>query len=281
MILKIYSILIEGQILLKHNGIKTFKSDANFLLSKILNLKSTKNLLFKLNIKISLIKYARYVMLLNRRLKYEPIAHIIGVKNFWKKRYFINNNVLIPRIETEVIIQLILKKIFNHKFNILDLGVGSGCIILSLLLELKLSIGIGIDISKKALQVAKLNAKKLHLNKRVIFLESNWFNSLNYQNKFDIIFSNPPYITRNEWIFLENSVKNFEPHNALSDIKNDLFSCKIIASTAVQFLKKNGVLIMEISYNQKNEIKKIFKLNNYKFKFIKDFRNLVRFVIIN
>ena len=283
MSLKHLNILKNAQKKLKKCGITTYRIDAQILLSKILNLDNIGDLLFK-EPKIVETDYNKFKILLNRRLQHEPIAYIIGSKSFWKQDYVINRDVLIPRPETELIIELVLQKftkVINKQLNILDLGTGSGCIILSLLSEFKVSIGIGVDKSKKALQIATINAAKLKLNNRVKFILSDWFNNLNYRQKFDIIVSNPPYISSNEWISLERSVKNFEPKKALTDSKDGLEPYKIIEKNVLQFLKKGGILILEIGYNQQQIIQQIFKSNVYRIKFYHDLQNIVRVAMIN
>lgn len=282
-IFTVSAILNEAEIKLKNQGIQTFALDSQLLLSRVLNLNDIGDLLLKLDVKISPIHYNKYTILLNRRLKHEPIAYIVGSKNFWNQKYIVDKNVLIPRPETELIIEVILKRFsptIDYKFNILDLGTGSGCIILSLLSELKFSIGIGVDHSQKALHIAQLNAIKLQMNKRVKFLVSNWFDSLDTNYKFDIIISNPPYIHTDEWLYLDKSVKDFEPKNALTDNKDGLENYRIIAKDFIQFLKRNGILILEIGYNQKNKIKQIFQIKDYKIQFLKDLQNITRIAIL-
>ena len=233
--------LNDAERILQKTSVATYKLDAKILLSHILNLTNSENLILKLNEKISLDDYLKYIHLIERRLKFEPVAYIIGNKDFWKQKYTINKNVLIPRPETELIIELLLKKLkgkINSELHILDLGTGSGCIILSLLSELKFSTGIGIDISEKALNVAKLNAKKFDLIKRVNFKISDWFDNLENTDKFDIIISNPPYIPIDEWKNLDPNVLNFEPKGALTDNRDGLENYRIIANNAKKFLKK-------------------------------------------
>ena len=283
MTLKHFTILKNAKKKLKKCGITTYRIDAQILLSKILNLDNIGDLLFK---EPTIVEddYNKFKILLNRRLQHEPIAYIIGSKNFWKQDYIINRDVLIPRPETELIIELVLQKftkVINKQLNILDLGTGSGCIILSLLSEFKLSIGVGVDRSKKALQIATINAANLNINNRVKFVLSNWFDNLNYRQKFDIIVSNPPYISNNEWISLERSVKNFEPKKALTDSKDGLESYRIIEKNVLQFLKKGGILILEIGYNQQQIIQQIFKSTIYRIKFYQDLQNIVRVAMIN
>ena len=275
--------LNDAERILQKTSVATYKLDAKILLSHILNLTNSENLILKLNEKISLDDYLKYIHLIERRLKFEPVAYIIGNKDFWKQKYTINNNVLIPRPETELIIELLLKKLkgkINSELHILDLGTGSGCIILSLLSELKFSTGIGIDISEKALNVAKLNAKKFDLIKRVNFKISDWFDNLENTDKFDIIISNPPYIPIDEWKNLDPNVLNFEPKGALTDNRDGLENYRIIANNAKKFLKKDGLIVLEMGFDQSNQIKEIFCAKGCGIEIFKDLQSIDRIVII-
>ena len=275
--------LNKAEKILQKTSIATYKLDAKILLAHVLNLTNPENLILKLNEEMSSDDYLKYIHLVERRLKFEPIAYIIGSKYFWKQKYTIDNNVLIPRPETELIIELLLKKLkgkINDELHILDLGTGSGCIILSLLSELKFSTGIGIDISEKALNIAKLNAKKFDLIKRMNFEISNWFDNLENTDKFDIIVSNPPYIPINEWKSLDPNVLNFEPKRALTDNYDGLKNYKIIADNAKKFLKKDGFIVLEIGYNQSKKIKEMFCAKGYEVEIFKDLQSIDRIVII-
>ena len=275
--------LKEAQTLLKKSNISTYKLDAKILLSHILKLNNSEELLFKLNQKISELDYFQYFKLINRRSQNEPIAYIMGNKDFWKQNYTIDHNVLIPRPETELIIELLLKKFsknINANLNILELGTGSGCIILSLLSELKYSNATAIDISKKALNIAKLNAQKLSLDNRVNFKLSNWFSNLTSNFKFDIIIANPPYISLNDWETLDKNVKYFEPKEALTDNKDGLENYRIIAKHSKNYLSKDGVIALEIGINQNFAIQNIFQNYEYQIDFYKDLQSIERVAII-
>jgi release factor glutamine methyltransferase len=275
--------LKEAQILLKKSNISTYKLDAKILLSHILKLNNSEELLFKLNQKISELDYFQYFKLINRRSQNEPIAYIIGNKDFWKQNYTIDHNVLIPRPETELIIELLLKKLskkINANLNILELGTGSGCIILSLLSELKYSNATAIDLSKKALNIAKLNAQKFSLDNRVNFKLSNWFSNLTSNFKFDIIIANPPYISLNDWETLDKNVKYFEPKEALTDNKDGLKNYRIIAKYSKNYLSKDGVIALEIGINQNFAIQNIFQSYEYQIDFYKDLQSIERVAII-
>ena len=196
-----------------------------------------------------------------RKLK-KPIAYILGYKEFWKQKFITNPNVLIPRPDTELIIEKVLKYFKkNDNKNVLDIGTGSGCIIISILLERKKFRGIGIDTSKQAINVAKINAKMQQFGNRIRFVNTDIDNF--FSNKYDLIVSNPPYIKKFKLRSLIEDVKNFEPKLAL-DGGPDGFSVilKVITKSS-KLLKKNGMLILEIDSTQVIKTKEMLK--KYKF----------------
>ena len=278
----VFDLIKEAENKLKGVGIETFELDAKILLAHSLG--QHEKLVFKLNSRVSQYSYDKFTLLVKRRLKLEPIAYIVGYKHFWKQVYKVDKNVLIPRPETELIIEVILGKLQNRKnekLHILDLGTGSGCIILSLLSELKNSFGVAVDVSDKALNIAKINANNLQLSKRLKFIKSNWFNALDEKESFDIIVSNPPYVAENEWQNLSKSIKNFEPSIALSDGGDGLGGYRVIAQSAKKFLKKGAMIILEIGYNQKNLVENTFENQGYKVGFYKDLQGIYRVASIS
>ena len=208
-----------------------------------------------------------------------PIAYLIKKKEFWKHNFYINQNVLIPRPDTELLVEETLKLFnINSKLNILDIGTGSGCILLSILNERKNFFGTGIDISKKAINVARFNAKMHQLSNRAKFYNSDVDKFL--IGKYDLVVSNPPYIKRKDFKYLEVDVKGFEPKLAL-DGGNDGFSkiVKVISKTST-LLKRNGKFILEIGFGQKKKILSILKQNNFFInKVVKDYGKNDRCVI--
>ncbi len=192
--------------------------------------------------------------LLQRRLEGEPIAYILGIKEFWGMDFKVTKDTLIPRPETELIIEKALEIFADKKTNleVLDLGTGTGCIILSILEEFPNAVGVGVDISNKALDIARQNALG---NSRIEFIQSNWFDNLG-DRKFDLIVSNPPYISKFESLGI--SVVDFEPHTALFSEDNGYECYKIIAKSIKQHLKKNGVGIFEFGQGQAARIQAIF-----------------------
>ena len=231
--------------------------------------------LFQLDHEISEDSYVFFKTLLEKRLKFQPISQIIGQRYFWKSKFLVTPDVLDPRPDTETLIEHTLSL---GKFNrILDLGTGSGCILLSLLNEYKEANGIGIDISKKALNIAKKNADLLNLKHRASFKLGNWCE--NIAGKFDLIVSNPPYISEYEMTNLSKDVLNWEPRIALTPEGDGLEAYKYILNGAKKLLKPNGKLILEIGYNQRDDVSYLLKSNNYKnITFIKDINNKDRII---
>ncbi len=203
------------------------------------------------------------------RATHKPLAYILGESNFFGRDFAVNNNVLIPRMDTEVLIETILKECqhFGKNKTILDIGTGSGAIIITLALELGANC-IGVDINEDALAVAKTNAKKLGAD--VQFFKSNLFENLK-SKKFDIIVSNPPYIETAKINELDAEVKDFEPHLALDGGLKGLDFYEKIVRDAKYFLNKNGMLFFEIGYNQANDVSKLMEKDFEDIKVVKDY----------
>jgi len=215
---------------------------------------------------------------LNRRSKNEPIAYILNEKEFWCKKFEINKHTLIPRPETELLVEELIKIFDKKKISILDIGTGSGCIILSLLSSLEKSLGIGVDISKGAILIAKKNAKKLKLLERVKFLNKP-FEGL-FNKKFDLIVSNPPYIDKKDMKNLSEDIKKYEPRIALDGGNDGLDLIKKVIYKSNEILKINGLLALEIGNEQIKKVSKILIDNNFRVKkIIKDYKLNVRCVI--
>ncbi len=271
-------VILEAHKILKESGIKTAKLDSEVLMSNVIKKDRTFIILnsnFDLK-KKSLIKFKN---LIKQRSIGTPISYLIGKKNFWNYEFKINNNVLIPRPDTELLIQETLKLTKNkNKWRLLDIGTGSGCIILTLLKELKSFSGIGIDLSKKSIDLAKINRNKLGLKNRVKFLKSD-IDKFNY-GKYDLIISNPPYIKKFCLKYLEKDVVNFEPYLALNGGIDGLSEIRKVINKSSELIKKKGKLILEIGFNQKNDVKKIlFKKGFYINDVIKDLAKNNRCII--
>ena len=218
---------------------------------------------------------------LKRRLSGEPINKIFKEQNFYGFDFYINKNVLAPRKETEELVEKVILDIknTNKQVNLLDMCTGSGCIGLTLKLICKDKVNVEIsDIDKKALSVARLNAEKFKLKTRVKIKKSNMFERLKSDKKFDIITCNPPYISKSEYNKLSNGVKNFDPKIALLGGDDGLDFYRVLAKEGGNYLLKNGRMYLEIGYNQKSKVEKIFKDYNYKFECYKDYSNNDRVV---
>jgi len=198
--------------------------------------------------------------LVNRRMNKEPIAYILGKKEFWSRDFYINRHTLIPRPESEMLVELIIQANARKKISsILELGTGSGCISVSLAKELSHSQIVSTDICAKALEVANKNAQHYGVN-NVSFIKSDWFNKLDNQ-KFDCIVSNPPYIREDDPYLGELT---FEPSKALVSGDDGLDAIEIISSNAAEYLSPEGKIFIEHGKDQKKEIQKIFELNNWR-----------------
>ena len=232
------------------------------LLSDILNI-SKHELRFHAN-KISITKdqaelFHQYQQ---RIMNSEPVSKIINKRDFWNDTFFINSDVLDPRPDTELIIEVVMKNIDIHKnINILDLGTGSGCIILSLLREYKNAHGVGIDISDKAIAVATKNQQLLGI-KNVNFQNASW-NDFETETRFDVIVSNPPYIKTCDIDGLDENVKKHDPILALDGGDSGLVCYEQITPLSKKFLKNNGVLVFEVGFNQSEDVSSIMKSHNF------------------
>ncbi len=199
--------------------------------------------------------------LLARRLAHEPISQILGRKDFWTHSFIVSRDCLTPRPDSETVIEAALKAIpdKNTSLKILDLGTGSGCLLLSLLSELPKAQGLGVDLSPKALAIAQKNAKNLKLTERCDFLFSNWADKIPQGDKFDIILCNPPYIAENEARDLALDVRNYEPHMALFAEDNGLLAYKQLAEVIPDILADEGHVFLEIGHVQGPEVRDIFE----------------------
>ena len=251
----------QASQLLKSHHIISHELDAEIILSDIMGV--TKEFLIvnnHINISKNIIK--KYNFAIKRRINREPVAYITGKKEFWSEDFVVNHATLVPRPETELLIYKVIKVFKNKRINILDIGTGSGCILLSILKELNLSRGIGIDISAKAIQIAKANSKNLNLFYRSKFkvIDLSKFNI----GKYDLIVSNPPYIPSKDIKNLSKDIINYEPLVALRGGINGLDFIKKVIYKSNNLLKRNGLLAIEIGHNQYQTVSNI--LSQYGFR---------------
>jgi release factor glutamine methyltransferase len=272
------SILNEGISTLKENKISNPQLDSEILLSNLIK-KDKKFIILNPKEFISKKQSKKFKNLIERRKKGEPVAYLINKKEFWKDEFFVDKDVLIPRPDTELIVEQVLK-IYpkDSQLQVLDIGTGSGCILLSILRERINFYGTGIDISKKSINVSKLNAKQLNLINRVKFFHSSVDNFK--LGKYDLIVSNPPYIELLNLKYLEKDVINFEPKLALSGGFDGFLKIRKVINKAKSLIKKKGKFILEIGFNQKNKVKKILKEEGFYInKTIRDYGNNDRCII--
>ena len=250
-----------GNKILKSRKIVNYNLDSEIILSKVLNL-SRESLLINLSNNLETANFNKFKKLVLRRKKKEPIAYIFKNKEFWKYNFKVNRGVLIPRPETEIIVNKTLKFIsLNASKKILDIGTGSGCIMLSILKERPKCHGTAIDISKKALKVAITNAKMHHLQNKIKFI-NNDIDKFNY-NKYDFILSNPPYINSIDIKRLDKDIILYEPLVALQAGIDGLRVIRKLIKKSRTLLKKNGKLIFEIGKNQLIDVIKLLNKNKF------------------
>ena len=247
----------EGSKMLKKSNIKSFQLDSEILMGKAID-KDRKYLILNLKESIKDNEFDYFKKLIDQRSKGKPIAYITGKKEFWKYEFRIDEDVLIPRPDTELIIDQVLRVTKNKsKLNILDVGVGSGCILLSILKEQKSFYGTGIDLSKKCIDLCKINAVKLKLQNRVKLFKTNVDNFKHA--KYDLIISNPPYINKLKLKYLDKDVINYEPKLALDGGLDGLSEIRKVILKSSELIKKNGTFILEIAFDQKNKVIRLLR----------------------
>ena len=271
-------IIEKGSQFLKKNNIKSSNLDSELILSKVLN-KTREQVLVNFKDKINKNHISEFNTFLSRREKKEPMAYILGFKHFWKYKFIINNSVLIPRPDTEILIEESLKLIPKNKSNkILDIGTGSGCIVISILNERSMCKATALDISKKAIKVAKTNAKLHHLENKIQFIniDIDKYKS----NKYDLILSNPPYINDINLNRLDDDIRLFEPKLSLSGGFSGYKEIKKVIKKSKELLKVNGKLIIEIGDKQKKQSSELLKKNGFYInKICKDLSGIDRCII--
>ncbi len=263
---------------LKKYQIKNPLLDSEILISKAIK-RDREFIALNFNEEINEKDYIYFKKLISDRSKGKPVAYIIGKKAFWNYEFKINENVLIPRPDTEIIIEQVLKIFKNkNKLNFLEIGVGSGCILLSILKEKKSFLGTGIDISKECLKICEINAHKLDIKNRIRLIKSD-IDNFNY-GKYDLIISNPPYIKKQYLRYLDKEVVKFEPKLALDGGLEGTSEIRKVIDRSSELIKKQGKLILEIAFDQKKEVKQLLKDKGFYINcIIKDFANNDRCII--
>ena len=274
--MKIIDNLRDGYKILKNNSISSYKIDSEILMAQTLEI-SREELILNLEKKVNLKEQEKYFNFINRRKKNEPIAYIISNKSFWRDKFLIDKNVLIPRPDSEHLVDHTLKLIKkNQTKKILDIGVGSGCLTISILKERPYCKCDAIDVSKKAIKLAKMNANLHQLANRIKFYKSDVDNFCNH--KYDLIISNPPYINKHKIKYL--GVINFEPKIALDGGLDGLEIIRKVISKSKYLLKLNGKLVLEIGNNQLYSVTNFLKEKNFFINnIIKDYGKNIRCIV--
>ena len=276
--MNIQNAIRKGKMILSQRKIKTAELDSEILMSKAIN-KEKKFLILNFNNEIPKENLNIFNDLVNQRSKGKPIAYLLKKKEFWKNEFVVDRNVLIPRPDTEILVEQALELTKNkNKLNLLDVGVGSGCILLSILNEKKNFYGTGIDICGKSLSICRVNSHKLGLKKRIKLFKSN-IDNFQY-GKYDLIISNPPYIKKYDLKCLEKDIIGFEPKQALDGGIEGLSEIRKVISKSSELIKKNGFLILEIGFDQKNKVKQILQNKGFYIKkIVKDLSNHDRCIV--
>jgi release factor glutamine methyltransferase len=257
------AISFAEQELKKTNNLNS-RLDSEILVSHLINI-PRENIYSKLKEDLHLDKVEKLKQLVNRRANKEPIAYILNNKEFWSTNFYVDRSVLIPRPETEVLIDLLLSKISNKNkyLDVLDIGTGSGCILISLLKELKKARGVGVDKSSKAIAIAKKNSLLNKIDNRICFKNIS-LEQINFDKKFDIIVSNPPYLSNVSLKNLDFDIRLYEPKAALQGGVQGVDLLNKIIYLASKILKINGLLALEIGDNQFHILAKYLKENRFK-----------------
>ena len=262
---------------LKYKNIPSYKLDSEILISKVLK-KKREEVLINLNAELNSKQIRNFNDLICRRSLKEPVAYILREKEFWSKKFEVSLDTLIPRPETELLVEKLSKIYKGKSISILDIGAGSGCILISLLSELNNAKGTGIDVSKKAVLLSNRNLKKHKMANRAKFLHKSVDDLWN--NKFDLIVSNPPYLKRGELKNLDEDIKSFEPLLALDGGNDGLDVIRKVIYKAKEILKINGLLALEIGNGQLKNVSKILIKNNFRIKYnIRDYNENTRCII--
>ena len=268
----------QGSKILKNKCISNSQLDSEILMAKIIN-KDRNYILLNSNNPLSKKELDKFYILIRQRSIGMPVAYLTNKKFFWNSEFFINNDTLIPRPDTEIVVENVLKLTkHKNKLNILDIGVGSGCILLSILKERENFFGTGLDISKKCLNICKINAINLKVGSRLKLFKSN-VDKFNF-GKYDLIVSNPPYIRKYKLKYLEKDVAKFEPKQALDGGLDGLSEIRKVIKKSSELIKKNGKFILEIGFDQKNKVinllrKEGFYINSIKKDLAKNYRCIV------
>ena len=251
----------EGSKILKSKFIPNPLLDAEILMAKTIK-KDRNYILLNSSETVDKNDLSTFYKLIEQRSLGNPVAYLTKKKSFWNSEFFIAKDILIPRPDTELVVENVLKlSKQKNKLNILDIGVGSGCILLSILKERKTFYGTGIDKSGKCIKISKINAANLKVCSRLKFYKSD-VDKFNL-GKYDFIISNPPYIKKHKIKYLERDVADFEPRLALDGGLDGLTEIKKVIKSSARLIKKNGKFILEIGFDQKNKVINLLKKEGF------------------
>ena len=276
--MKIENAIKEGFLKLKQNNIETALLDSQILMSKTIK-RDQKFIILNSGKNLKSCDYQLFKKLISYRAKGKPVAYLTGIKSFWNYDFSLNEKVLIPRPDSELIVEQVLKIYKNKKkINFLEVGVGSGCLILSILKEKKSFSGTGIDISNHAIKISNINAQKFKIENRIKLFKSD-IDNFNL-GKYDLIISNPPYIKKLDFKNLKKDVVKFEPRLALDGGLEGLSCFRKIIKKSSELIKNRGKLILEIACDQKRDVVKILRDNGFYInKILRDLANNERCII--
>ncbi|MDC3119496.1 peptide chain release factor N(5)-glutamine methyltransferase [Candidatus Pelagibacter sp.] len=259
--MNINSAIIQGAKVLKDSFINNPYLDSEILMAKVIK-RDRKYILLNSKKYLDTEDLNFFQKLIEKRAFGNPIAYLINKKFFWNSEFIVSNDTLIPRPDTELIIEKALEITANkNKLNMLEIGIGSGCIILSILKERKSFYGTGIDISKSCLNISKLNAIELKVSSKLKLYKSNVDKFT--LGKYDLIISNPPYIVKSKIKYLEKDVAKFEPKLALDGGLDGLSEIRKIIKKSSELIKKNGKFILEIGFDQKNKVISLLRIEGF------------------
>tara|TARA_B100000902_G_scaffold359857_1_gene376049 strand:+ start:71 stop:913 length:843 start_codon:yes stop_codon:yes gene_type:complete len=259
--MNISSAIIKGSKILEKNLIPNSQLDSELLMAKTINKDRNYILLHSNNI-LNKNDQKNFYKLIDSRSLGNPVAYLTNKKFFWNSEFFITNATLIPRPDTELIVENALRLTkYKNKINILEIGIGSGCIIISILRERKNCYGTGIDISRKCLNISKINALNLKISNRLKLYKTD-VDKFNL-GKYDLIVSNPPYIKKTELRYLDRDVAEYEPKLALDGGLDGLSEIRKVISKSSELIKKNGKFVLEIGFDQKNKVINLLKSEGF------------------
>ena len=259
--MNIKSAIIDGSSILKRRFISSADLDSEILMAEAIK-KKREFLILNSNFTIDKKDLKIFYKFIEKRSAREPIAYITNKKSFWSSEFFVTQDTLIPRPDTELIIENVLKFTKNKEsLRILDIGIGSGCILLSILKEKKNFYGTGIDISKKCLKISKINAINLKVDHRLKLIKTDVDKFIS--SKYDLIVSNPPYIDKKKLKYLDRDVVKYEPTQALNGGLDGLSEIRKVISKSSELIKKKGKFILEIGFDQKKKVINLLKKEGF------------------